>query len=158
MAEKLLRALVAVAIAAMATTTVVDVLGRYFLNSPLTGASEIIEICLGLAISAAVPMVSAKGNHITVSLIDGVLSKEAIRVWRRLVDAIALTATILIGIAVWKRTNFLMLTREHMQVLGLLLWPTAALISFMWFVVAAIHAGRLIGWFEAKSDEPQEIL
>ena len=42
----------------MMALTFADVVGRYFLNAPITGAHEIIAFMLGLTIFTALPLVS----------------------------------------------------------------------------------------------------
>src|SRR5258707_10984481 len=52
--------------------TCVDVVGRYFLNKPLTGGFELTEVLLASLIFAGLPLVTLRGDHITVDLFDPV--------------------------------------------------------------------------------------
>ncbi|MEM7693806.1 MAG: TRAP transporter small permease [Pseudomonadota bacterium] len=54
---------------AMMGLTVVDVVGRYLLNAPVPGAFEATEIMLALAIFAGLPIVTARGEHVSVRLL-----------------------------------------------------------------------------------------
>jgi len=54
----------------MMAFTFSDVIGRYFFNSPITGATEIISFLLGLTIFSAFPLVTSNRNHITVGLFE----------------------------------------------------------------------------------------
>src|SRR5699024_10106075 len=52
--------------------TCVDVVGRYFFSQPLIGATELTEISLSLVIFTAIPVITWRGGHIVVDLIDGI--------------------------------------------------------------------------------------
>nr|WP_255720680.1 TRAP transporter small permease [Acuticoccus kalidii] len=54
---------------AMMLLTVVDVVGRYVFNSPVPGAFEATEVMLALSIFAGLPIVTARGDHVTVRLL-----------------------------------------------------------------------------------------
>ncbi len=54
----------------MLAITFFDVLGRYFLNEPITGAHEIIAFLLGLTIFTALPLVTKDRGHITVGMFE----------------------------------------------------------------------------------------
>lgn len=64
----------ALAVAFLMLITVVDVVGRYLFNSPLTGGFEMTEMIMAFIIFSALPMVSLKGGHITVDMLDPILS------------------------------------------------------------------------------------
>lgn len=50
--------------------TAADVLGRYFFGKPLAGSTEMIEFGLGIAIFAALPLLCANNDHVTVDLLE----------------------------------------------------------------------------------------
>ena len=52
--------------------TCVDVVGRYFFNKPVTGGFELTEMLLAALIFAGLPLVTLRGDHITVDLFDPV--------------------------------------------------------------------------------------
>ena len=49
--------------------TCVDVIGRYFFNSPLVGAVELVETCMGAITFFSFPLMFMRNDHITVDLI-----------------------------------------------------------------------------------------
>ena len=49
--------------------TCVDVVGRYFFNSPLVGAVELVETCMGAITFFSFPLMFMRNDHITVDLI-----------------------------------------------------------------------------------------
>lgn len=49
--------------------TCVDVIGRYFFNAPLTGAVELVEICMGAITFFSFPLMFMRNDHVVVDLI-----------------------------------------------------------------------------------------
>lgn len=47
---------------------IVDVVSRYAFNSPVPGAAEVLELALGILVFAALPIVTARKEHVTVEL------------------------------------------------------------------------------------------
>jgi TRAP-type C4-dicarboxylate transport system permease small subunit len=146
-----LRATVAAATMAMMLITVVDVVGRYLLNSPLSGANELVEMTLGLAIMSGMPLVSMQGSHISVSMIEGLRSRPWYGALQAFIEFFCLACSVLIAYALWKRTGHLMETLEHTSVLRVTLWPMVAGLSALWVAVAAAHADTL---FRARKAPP----
>lgn len=66
---------------ALVFLTVADVVGRYFFNSPIVGATEITSLGMAVIIFTSLPVISGKGEHICVDLLDGLYSPKAAR-WR----------------------------------------------------------------------------
>lgn len=69
-----------VLISALVLVTVVDVVGRYMFNAPLTGAFELTQVLLGALVFAALPLTTARGEHVEVDLLMHVLPKRTQRV------------------------------------------------------------------------------
>ena len=64
--------LAAVAIFALAGITFVDVWARYVFNAPIPGAYEVSELIMGVMIFSALPVVTWRGRHINIDLLDQV--------------------------------------------------------------------------------------
>lgn len=62
--------LVAILLFVMMTLTFVDVIGRYFFNSPVKGSYELTEVLLAVSVFAALPLTTLRREHVTVSLVD----------------------------------------------------------------------------------------
>ena len=54
---------------ALVVLTCVDVIGRYFLSMPVTGAVEIVRICMAGIIFFSMPLMFLRNDHIIVDLI-----------------------------------------------------------------------------------------
>lgn len=64
--------LAALTIFGLALITFVDVVARYIFNAPIPGAYEISELVMGVMIFAALPVVTWRGSHITIDLLDAI--------------------------------------------------------------------------------------
>jgi TRAP-type C4-dicarboxylate transport system permease small subunit len=71
---RMLSTIAGVMILVMMVVTTVDVVGRDVFNTPLFGAFEMTEILMGLVIFAGMPGTTAMREHITVNLIENVVS------------------------------------------------------------------------------------
>ncbi|MFT5113630.1 MAG: TRAP-type C4-dicarboxylate transport system permease small subunit [Parasphingorhabdus sp.] len=70
----------------MMALTFVDVLGRYFFDAPVKGGFEITEFVLATLIFAGLPLVTARGEHVTVDLFDRFVPSGIARVRDFLLD------------------------------------------------------------------------
>lgn len=86
-------------ILAMMCLMVADVAGRELLGAPLTGATELIEICLVGAVFAGLPALCWHEGHITADLFDHVLGRWAIAVSRAVG---CLIGAVVLGLAAWQ--------------------------------------------------------
>ncbi|WP_034452281.1 TRAP transporter small permease [Salipiger aestuarii] len=101
--ETSLLGLAAVLLLALMAVTGIDVIGRYLLNAPLSGAFEMTELLLGALVFTALPLVSRNGAHVEVDLVAGVLPRAVNRglgVFAALVSA---------GVLCWFAWTLLML-------------------------------------------------
>jgi TRAP-type C4-dicarboxylate transport system permease small subunit len=55
---------------ALMVMTCIDVFGREVLNAPLDGATELTQLMLGVIVFAVLPVVSYRGDHVAVDLLD----------------------------------------------------------------------------------------
>lgn len=55
---------------ALMAMTCLDVIGRYFFNAPLDGATELTQLMLGVIVFAVLPAVCLREEHISVDLLD----------------------------------------------------------------------------------------
>src|SRR5262249_55347642 len=113
---------------------------RYFLNSPLTGSDEIIEFILGIGIAAAVPLVTERNEHVTVSLIGGVLGSRGRAVIDRLSYVLCLATSALLAYQLFDRAHYLWGTGVHTQSLWLPLWPVSVFMAVFWVAATIIFA------------------
>lgn len=77
-AARFLTRIAAVFLVAMVAINVVDVGMRSGLNAPIFGTYEIVELLLAAAAFFAIPEAFLRGQHITIELIDHVVSDRAV--------------------------------------------------------------------------------
>lgn len=56
--------------------TCIDVVGRYFLNSPLQGSTELTEMALAVLVFTSLPIITYHQRHIVVDILDSFLSPK----------------------------------------------------------------------------------
>lgn len=133
----------AASLATMMLLTVADVAGRYFLDAPLRGAGELVGLLLGTALMCAMPLASAAGRHIAVSLLEerlGPVPRAGLRIG---VELLSTGGSLLVAAAMYARYSYLLDTGERTQVLQALLWPSALVIAILWVCVALAHLAAL---------------
>ncbi|GAA0791910.1 TRAP transporter small permease [Marinobacterium sediminicola] len=74
-----LEAVSALVLFSLMALTCVDVVGRYLFNSPLHGGTEMTEIGLAVMVFAAMPVVTWRGGHIVVDLLDRFLGSKIVK-------------------------------------------------------------------------------
>jgi TRAP-type C4-dicarboxylate transport system permease small subunit len=89
----------AIDLAAMMTLTFLDVTGRKFFASPIYGAYEITEFMMGVLIFSALPLVTARENHVTIDVFDHFIAPHIGR-WQRMV--VNLVSTVVLGFLGWR--------------------------------------------------------
>ncbi len=60
----------AIVLLALMLITCVDVVGRYIFNHPLTGSTELTEISLATVVFLVFPLISWRGEHVVVDILD----------------------------------------------------------------------------------------
>lgn len=86
---------------AMMGLTVADVLGRYLLGAPITGATELTEMMLAAVIFLGLPAVSLDRDHVTVDIVTEHLPAR-LQPWRELLAALVSAAMLsVVGWRIW---------------------------------------------------------
>lgn len=83
------------ALFALMVLTFADVVMRSVFNAPIQAATELIRIGIAVLVFAALPVLSGRGNHIAVDLLDGTFERFRLSRWR---DAFVALAC---GIMLW---------------------------------------------------------
>lgn len=97
--DRAVAGLAAAALLAMMLLTVADVVGRYCFGSPVPGAFELTELLMAVLIFGALPIVSAQGRHIAITLIEDRLPA---RVRRALVRTVETIAALVLAVMAWR--------------------------------------------------------
>ena len=121
---------------AMMVLTCVDVVGRYFFSRPVLGATELTEIGLALVIFSAMPIISWRGGHIVVDLIDGFVSPWLLKVFTWVSTIVVVSSFYFVAFRIYElgardlkrgiKTDFLHIpTGLVVQSIAVLSWITA---------------------------------
>jgi len=60
--------------------TCTDVLGRYLFDNSLDAASELTEVCIAVLVFAEMPLITWRGGHVVVDILDRFIGKTVIKV------------------------------------------------------------------------------
>ena len=124
--------------------TCVDVVGRYVFNSPLVGAVELVEICMGAITFFSFPLMFSRHDHIVVDLIPHF--KRGFLGW--MTSILFLAVTFYIALKLGDRV-FGYATRAYedgdvTQYLDIPRYPVVGFITAMIFTAAAITLLKLL--------------
>lgn len=133
--------------------TCVDVVGRYFFNNPLVGATELTEIALSLIIFAAIPVITWRHGHIVVDILDRFLSPTTHRILAWFSTALIAISLYFVGVRVFElgardlrrgiKTDFLHLpTGWFIEAIAVLSWLAAAGLIVQVVLAAASNQSR----------------
>ncbi|WP_293752128.1 TRAP transporter small permease [Limnohabitans sp. Rim8] len=123
----------------MMIVTAVDVVGRYFFNKPLAGGFEITEIGLALLIYCALPLVSARREHIVIDTFDVFMSPGVKTFLNRLSDVVCFVALSGVGYILFRRAVRVAEYGDTTNVLLLPLAPVVYTMSGMIVVAGLMH-------------------
>lgn len=108
--------------------TFVEVFMRYVFSMPIRGAEEIIQYAMGTMIFAALPLITARRGHVTVSLIENAVSGGFKRVIDIIVDLCSFAAVSLIAWRLFIDAMGRVASSDSTVVLN---WPRAPLVFIM---------------------------
>jgi TRAP-type C4-dicarboxylate transport system permease small subunit len=136
--------------------TCVDVIGRYFFNTPLVGAVELVEICMGAITFFSFPLMFIRNDHIIVDLIP--YFKRGYIGWATSIVFLAITAYIAIklGDRVFDYAVRAFEDGDVTEYIGIPKYPIVGFVSAAIFSAAAIALLR-IGVLLTKPGEDLEI-
>jgi TRAP-type C4-dicarboxylate transport system permease small subunit len=60
--------------------TCTDVLGRYLFDNSLDAASEMTEICIAILVFAEMPIITWRGGHVVVDILDRFIGPKVIKI------------------------------------------------------------------------------
>ena len=151
-----LKAIMAIFLFVMMALTAADVIGRYVLNAPISGAFEIVQYLMAIVVFAALPVTTASDSHLSVSLIPTTLGGpigRAHRIFIRLVSALALL------VIAWRMASQAQILAGSQQVSGYLelpLAPIAATMAAFASLAFLIILVRLIATVRGHDEPPRD--
>ncbi len=123
---------------AMMAITCADVVGRYVFNIPLFGALELTEILLAAVIFFALPLVTLRGEHVTIDVLDAHFSDRSRSIQNTLANIICGVCAALITYRLWDQAHQMLLSGEQTAQLGIKLgWLVVLLVISMFLTCCA---------------------
>lgn len=133
----LLEVIGAVILMILMLITCVDVVGRYFFNLPIPGAIELTQFALAILVFTAMPVVTWRGGHIVVDLLDRVLSPAVLKLLAFISTLVIATSFYFLGKRIFElaarsirrgeTTEFLNIPSGYLvQYIAVMSWATAA--------------------------------
>lgn len=144
--ETALRLFVALVAFLLMAITCIDVAGRYGFNAPLPGAAELSELALGLLVFGALPLVTARREHVTVDLLELAFGSRLQQLQRLVALVTSLVALALMTWQLWVRAGKLAQYADTSSYLGIPLAPVAWFMSAMAGLATAVVALQLVAW------------
>ena len=146
----------AIVLLILVAMTCVDVIGRYFFSRPLTGAVELVRICMAGIIFFSFPLMFLKNDHIIVDLIPFFR-----RGWLAWISSIVLLlVTIYVAYRIGDRVfDYAVRAKEDgdtTEYLGIPRWPIVGLITVSIFAAAVTSALRLLTILSRPGQVPEE--
>ena len=142
--EQALLALAAVTILLMMMLTAVDVVGRYFLSSPVPGAFELTEFAMAIAIFAALPVVVLRKAQVTADLVSGSLGRLGTYLLGLVTDLAGLALFSLLAWRLWIEGIEVARYGTTAGILHLPLAPLAFYAAVLSGVSALVHLHHLV--------------
>jgi TRAP-type C4-dicarboxylate transport system permease small subunit len=97
-----LEAIAVTGLFALMVLTCVDVGGRYLFSNAVDGAVEITQFILAIVVFTEMPVVTWRGGHVLVDLLDGFVSQTVIKVLALVSALIVSTSFYVVAVRIWQ--------------------------------------------------------
>jgi len=154
LASRMLGLIAGASLFAMMLLTFVDVIGRYGFHKSIFGAAEIIEQLMMLTVFAGLAFITAKNEHITVTLMEVLIERTIPGLQRWVSIAVSIGCTLLIAWQMCAHAIDLLRSGKRTAVLDLPQWHlpmSAAILSLIGFGLLVIAVVRSRGRLGATS-------
>jgi TRAP-type transport system small permease protein len=148
--ERVLSVFVAVDLFCMMVLRCIDVVGRYWLNMPVPGTSELTGLGLGVLIFAALPIVTAHSEHVSVSLLEMIAGRRSRSVEKIFSLTASLLALTVMALRLWSKAGVLASYSDSSSYLHMPLAPFAYFMSVMTALATMVVVLQIVSHFRAK--------
>ncbi|MCJ8340081.1 MAG: TRAP transporter small permease [Pseudomonadales bacterium] len=97
-----LEAISALTLFSLMLLTCADVVGRYFFNNSVDGTTELTEIAIAVMIFAVLPVITWRGGHVVVDILDDYLNDKIIKVLSLLAAFIISSTLYFLGLRIYQ--------------------------------------------------------
>jgi TRAP-type C4-dicarboxylate transport system permease small subunit len=128
--------------------TVIDVVGRYVFNRPLTGSTELTEIAVGLVVFSVFPIITWRNEQVVVDILDGFVPPRLDFMRNLLFNLIVSGSLLFLGQRIWVLGQRSLSYEEMTEYLGI---PSGWMMLFIavscWLAAAmTISLGNYRAW------------
>ena len=120
--------------------TCTDVAGRYFFSNAVDGATELTEIGLAIMVFAEMPVVTWRGGHVIVDILDRYLSGPVIKVLSLISAFLISTSLYFIAVKIYELADRSLGREEITEYLEL---PVGYILNYI-AVMSWLTAGAMI--------------
>ncbi|HMS06970.1 MAG TPA: TRAP transporter small permease [Burkholderiaceae bacterium] len=131
--------LAGIALFAIMALTFLDVGGRKFLDHSIPGSLELTELLMVVVIFAALPLVSARGEHVVFDSLDAYLPRSVKWVQRGLVNLLCGTVLLAVAWLMWRHGDQFMANGETTAQLKILKAPFIYGMSVLCAITGLVH-------------------
>ena len=124
--------------------TFVDVVGRYFFNSPLTYSVELVQLGMGAIVLCGLPMTTMHRGHVSVDLVEHTLPKPMRSILQIFASFCTCFVLALFAWRLWERAIGFRSDGIGTDVLFLPIWPVVFLMAVAAGVAAIIAATQIM--------------
>lgn len=146
----------AIILIGLVVLTCADVIGRYFFSNPVTGAVELVRICMAGIIFFSFPLMFLRNDHIIVDLFT--LFKRGWLGW--LTSVLLLVVTIYVAYRLGDRTYDYAVRafedNDMTEYLAIPRWPVVGFITISIFLAAIMSLLRLLVILSTPGRLPQD--
>lgn len=134
----------ALCLTALMLLTVVEVISRYGLNSPIKGRQDIAQILLACSIFFALPVVTLRNEQIVADLLDPLFT-ENVGWWRdRIIEIFSAVALVTMGYWLLERAEKALKRGSTSEMLSLPKYPLLTFIAIVVLITGVILLIRAI--------------
>ncbi len=127
----------------MMAVTVVDTCGRYFLNHPVSGAAEWVELTMGIMVFAGLFQAAQCKEHVRIDLLDRYWSPAAEPVVKTIACFASMVVMLFLAWQLWNKALELHDFGDVSSYLGVPLAPVAVFMALMILLSAATYLFQL---------------
>ncbi|MBV1790481.1 TRAP transporter small permease [Marinobacterium sp. D7] len=119
--------------------TCVDVTGRYLFANSLDGATELTEIGLAIMLFAEMPVVTWRGGHVVVDILDRVMGNAVVKALGLLAALVISTSMYFLGVRIFELAERSLRRGVQTEYLGI---PTGYIVEYIaamsWFTAVGM--------------------
>ncbi|EPJ52395.1 MAG: hypothetical protein OFPI_13840 [Osedax symbiont Rs2] len=97
-----LEAITALTLFSLMLLTCADVAGRYFFNNSVDGTTELTEIAIAVMIFTVLPVITWRGGHVVVDILDEYLNNSIIKILSLLAAFLISSTLYFLGVRIFQ--------------------------------------------------------